>query len=152
MMNIKEKRIVVEPTEVLEDVPLEKSNLEKFTRIRTSMEEKTKQELVRFLRKKTDVFAWSHEDMLGIDQNVITHHLNVSLFYKLVHQKKRVFALKRHNKRGDLEVRSKFIREVYYPDWLVNVVMVKKSNGNWRMCVDFTNLYKICPKDSYSFP
>ena len=41
-MNIKEKRTVVEPTEVLEDVPLEKSNLEKFTRIRTSMEEKTK--------------------------------------------------------------------------------------------------------------
>lgn len=45
-MNIKEKRIAMEPTEVLEDVPLEKSNLEKFTRIRTSMEEKIKQELV----------------------------------------------------------------------------------------------------------
>ena len=45
-MNIEEKRTIVEPTEVLEDVPLEKSNLEKFTRIRTSMEEKIKQELV----------------------------------------------------------------------------------------------------------
>ena len=31
-----------------------------------------------------------------------------------------------------------FIREVFYPDWLANVVMVKKSNGKWRMCVDFT--------------
>ena len=77
-MNIEEKRTIVEPTEVLEDVPLEKSNPEKFTRIRTSMEEKTKQELVWFLRKKTYVFAWSHEDMLGIDPNVITYHLNVS--------------------------------------------------------------------------
>ena len=44
-----------------------------------------------------------------------------------------------------------FIREVYYPDWLANVVMVKKSNGKWRMYVDFTNLNRACPKDSYPF-
>ena len=44
-----------------------------------------------------------------------------------------------------------FIREVYYPDWLANVVMVKKANGKWRMCVDFTDLNKACPKDSYPF-
>ena len=46
----------------------------------------------------------------------------------------------------------KFIREVYYPDWLANVVMVKKANGKWRMCVDFTDLNKACPKDSYPLP
>ena len=45
-----------------------------------------------------------------------------------------------------------FIRKVYYPDWLANVVMVKIANGKWRMCVDFTNLNKACPKDSYPFP
>ena len=44
---------------------------------------------------------------------------------------------------------AKFIREVYYLDWLANVVMVKKANGKWRMCVDFTDLNKPCPKDSY---
>ena len=38
---------------------------------------------------------------------------------------------------------------MYYPDRLANVIMVKKANGNWRMCVDFTNLNKACPKDSY---
>ena len=47
---------------------------------------------------------------------------------------------------------TKFIREVYYLDWLANVVMVKKANGKWRMGVDFTNLNKACPKDSYSLP
>ena len=47
---------------------------------------------------------------------------------------------------------AKFIREVYYPDWLANVVMLKKANGKWRMCVDFTYLNKTCPKDSYSLP
>ena len=45
-----------------------------------------------------------------------------------------------------------FIREVYYPEWLENVVMVKKSNGKWRMCVDFTNLNKAYPKDSFPLP
>ena len=41
---------------------------------------------------------------------------------------------------------------MYYPDWLANVVMVKKANGKWRMCVDFTDLNKACPKDSYPLP
>ena len=45
-----------------------------------------------------------------------------------------------------------FIREVYYPNWLVNLVMVKKTNGKWRMCVDFTDLNRACPKDSYPLP
>ena len=41
---------------------------------------------------------------------------------------------------------------MYYLDWLVNVVMVKKVNDKWRMCVDFTDLNKACPKDSYLLP
>jgi len=49
-------------------------------------------------------------------------------------------------------VTAKFIQEIYYPDWLANVVMVKKPNGKWRMCVDFTDLNKACPKDSYTLP
>ena len=45
-----------------------------------------------------------------------------------------------------------FIKEVYYPEWLANVIMVKKSNGKWRMCVDFTNLNRTYPKDSFPLP
>ena len=45
-----------------------------------------------------------------------------------------------------------FIREVYYPDWLANVVLVKKANGKWRMCVDFMDLNKACLKDSFPLP
>ena len=46
---------------------------------------------------------------------------------------------------------ASFIREVYYPDWLVNVVLVKKVNGKWRICADFTDLNKACPKDSFPY-
>jgi hypothetical protein len=49
-------------------------------------------------------------------------------------------------------LKARFIREVYYPDWLANVVLVKKSNGKWRMCIDFTDLNKACPKDSFPLP
>ena len=45
-----------------------------------------------------------------------------------------------------------FIKEVYYPKWLANAVMVKKANKKWRMCVDFTDLNNTCPKDSFPLP
>ena len=45
-----------------------------------------------------------------------------------------------------------FIREVYYPDWLANVVMDKKANRKLRMCVDFTDLNRACLKDSSPLP
>ena len=44
------------------------------------------------------------------------------------------------------------IREVQYPEWLANVVMVPKKNGSWRMCIDFTTLNKVCPKDEFPLP
>ena len=47
---------------------------------------------------------------------------------------------------------ANFIREVYYPEWLANIVMVKKANGKWRMCVDFTDLNSDYSKDSFPVP
>jgi hypothetical protein len=44
------------------------------------------------------------------------------------------------------------IREVTYPEWLTDTVMMKKANGKWRMCIDFTDLNKACPKDEFPFP
>ena len=67
----------------------------------------------------------------------------------LYDRKKRVFAHERDNvikeEMQKLTV-AKFIREVYYPDWLANVIMVKKANGKWRMCVDFTESKQGLPQ------
>ena len=67
----------------------------------------------------------------------------------------RIFAPE-HNRAITKEVEklleADFIREVFYLDWLANMVMVKKSNGKWRMCVDFTDLNKACLKDSFPLP
>ena len=151
-MNIEEKRIVIEPIEALEDISLDEDDPEKSTRIGTDLEEKIKKDLIHFLRENIDVFARSHEDMPGINPSVITQHLNIYPSFKPVRQKKRVFAPERDNTIKE-EVQkltlAKFIREIYYPNWLANVVMVKKANSKWRMCVDFTDLNKACLKDSY---
>ena len=93
--------------------------------------------------------------MIWIDPSVIVHKLNVSPSFPPIRQKKRVFA-QEWDKAITEEVRklleADFIREVYYPDWLANVIMVKKANGKWRMCVDSTDLNKARPKDSDPFP
>ena len=77
--------------------------------------------------------------MPGINTEVIAHKLNVNPSTSLVKQKRRVFALERNAavmEEVDKLLKAGFIREVYYPEWLVNVVMVKKSTGKLQMCVD----------------
>jgi hypothetical protein len=45
-----------------------------------------------------------------------------------------------------------FIKEVFHPEWLANPVLVRKTGGKWRMCVDYTGLNKACPKVPYPLP
>jgi exonuclease I len=90
--------------------------------------------IVSFLRKNADVFAWSHDDMLGINTEVIAHKLNVNPSTSPIKQKRRVFAPERNTvvmEEVDKLLKAGFIREVYYLEWLANVVMVKKSTGKW---------------------
>uniref|UniRef100_A0A2N9FT45 Uncharacterized protein n=1 Tax=Fagus sylvatica TaxID=28930 RepID=A0A2N9FT45_FAGSY len=111
--------------------------------------------LISFLKSNLDVFAWTHDDMPGIDPATICHRLNVDPSIRPIKQKRRVFAPDKNQAISDKVEKlltAGFIREVFYPDWLANVVMVKKANGKWRMCVDFTDLNKACPKDSFPLP
>jgi hypothetical protein len=93
--------------------------------------------------------------MPGIDETIITHKLSISLETKPVSQKKRKMGEERRATIVEEVTKLKeagFIEEIKYPSWLANVVMVKKANGKWRMCVDFTDLNKACPKDPYPLP
>jgi hypothetical protein len=137
----------------LEEVPVD--GLGRMVRIGSQLDADLKVLLVAFLRDNTEFFTWSHKYMTGIDPSVMVLKLNVDLDYRLVKQNRRSYSSKRN--RAIMEeveklLQSGFIREVYYPDLLASVVMVKKSNGKWRMCVDFTNLNKVYPKDSFPLP
>ena len=110
--------------------------------------------LIHFLKHNKDVFAWKQEDMGGIDP-ATSHRLNVSPSFKPVKQKRRSFAPERQKEINEevgklLQVGE--IREVEYPEWLANVVLVKKVNGKWRLYIDFTDVNRACPKDSFPLP
>jgi len=93
--------------------------------------------------------------MPGIDPDFLCHRLTMDTKIRPV----------RHRRRKFNEERCQVIREetqkllsvghiieIQYMEWLANVVPVKKANGKWRMCVDFTDLNKACQKDSYPLP
>ena len=93
--------------------------------------------------------------MGGIDPAIITHRLNVSPSFKPVKQKRRSFAPERKkaiNEEVEKLLQAGAIREVEYPEWLANIVLVKKANGKWRLCIDFTDVNRACPKDSFPLP
>ena len=86
---------------------------------------------------------------------MITHKLNVNPSFKPVKQKRRSFAPKRQkaiNEEIGKLLQAKAIREVEYPEWLANVLLVKKVSGKWRLCIDFTYINRACPKESFPLP
>ena len=93
--------------------------------------------------------------MPGIPREVIKHHLAVRPDARPVKQKVRRQAPERQEfireQVGKL-LDAGFIREVLHPDWLANPVIVPKANGKLRMCVDYTDLNKACPKDPFPLP
>ena len=128
---------------------------EKFFQVGVQLPPLEKEELVTFLRKNIDVFAWSAYEAPGVDSNFICHHLNVN---PSVTPKKQPSwcSSKEHFDAVKEEVvklkRARAIKEVFYPEWLANTVVVKKKNRKWRVCVDFTDLNKTCPKDPFPIP
>nr|XP_023896956.1 uncharacterized protein LOC112008835 [Quercus suber] len=106
--------------EKLETVKLVEEDPSKTTHVGMNLSPKTKESIILFLKNNLDVFAWSHEDMLGIPANIIQHRLNVDPEKKPVQQKRRVFAPKRNKAVTDKVnklLAANFIREVYYPEW-----------------------------------
>ena len=90
-----------------------------------------------------------------IDPAIITHRLNVSPSFKPIKQKRRILAPERQkaiNEEVGKLLQEGAIREVKYLEWLANVVLVKKENGKWRLCIDFTDINQACPKDSFPLP
>ena len=94
-MCIGEQRTTAEPVEELEEVVIDESRPGRTTRMGTLASPIIRQDLASFLRMNQDVFAWSHEDMPGIDPSVIVHRLNVNPASSSIRQKKRVFAQER---------------------------------------------------------
>ncbi|GKU91005.1 hypothetical protein SLEP1_g4936 [Rubroshorea leprosula] len=97
-------------------------------KIGTKLTEEERAELLEFLRVNQNMFAWTTNEMPGISkQAAIDEEIQKLL-------------------------QAGFIRRVEYSEWVSNPILVKKPNGKWRMCIDFTNLNEACPKDPHPLP
>ena len=119
------------------------------------MEDGDKIKMLLFLIQNVNVFAWSSYEVPGVDSEFIVHKLNVDPLFPPKKQKPRRSA-KEHVEAVRMEVRrlkeDGAIREIFFTEWLANTVVVRKKNGKWRVCIDFTDLNRACLKDPFPMP
>ncbi|KAK4838240.1 hypothetical protein QYF36_012171 [Acer negundo] len=143
------------PTEQLEEIPFSKEDPTKVVKIGGALDQEVRRSLIGLIEEYSDIFAWSHDEMPGIPLNLATQRLEVDATFKQVKQKMRHFNAERNaavHEEVDKLIKARFIKDSRYPEWIANMVMVTKANGKWRMCMDYTDLNRACPKDSFPLP
>ncbi|GAA0146984.1 hypothetical protein LIER_06798 [Lithospermum erythrorhizon] len=85
----------------------------------------------------SDILYLSTYDKLGLPRNMLQTMHTPLTDYRI---------------EVEMLLKGDAIHELQFPKWIANVVLVKKSNGTWRMYTDFTSLNKACPKDFYPLP
>ncbi|KAD1592681.1 hypothetical protein E3N88_42586 [Mikania micrantha] len=126
-----------------------------IVKVGSHLTNKCKTALKEMLIRHCDIFAWTPRDMWGIPRSQAEHRINARTSCKPVKQKRRNMGIERS--RAVIEETKKLLlagiaREVQYPAWTSNPVMVRKSDGKWRMCIDFKDVNKATPKDCYPLP
>ena len=101
------------------------------------------------------MFAWQESYIPSVPREVIEHHLVVCPHARPIKQKVRKQALERQEfiveEIKKLEVAG-LVKGVLHPMWLANPVVVRKANVKWRLCIDYTDINKACPKDPFPLP
>ncbi|GKB39290.1 hypothetical protein Tco_0884232 [Tanacetum coccineum] len=131
--------------------------------IEKQLPEHFEKELQNILKSNADVFAWTHVDMTEIPRTIMVegkpfnteHKLNEYSHVKPIKQNKRGLGPDRNMaacKETKELTKAGILQKVKHQTWVANPVMVKKSDGGWRMCVDFTDINKAYPKDCYPLP
>nr|XP_043629940.1 uncharacterized protein LOC122601246 [Erigeron canadensis] len=123
--------------------------------IGSQLPRRIKEELIHLLKNNLDVIAWQTSDMIGVPRELAKHALNANPNISPIRQKKRGMSQDRSKaacEQVNEMVKAGILREVKYQTWVANPVMVKKPDGSWRLCVDFKDINKVCPKDNYPLP
>jgi len=142
----------LEPVE--ETTPLELPNGH-FIKLGTGLESEEHDIITPILVGNMNLFAWSTPDLPGVDPQVASHKLSIYKKAQYISQKKcKLDEERRLAAKAEVDklLSAGFIEEAHYTTWLSNVVLVKKANDKWQMCVDYTDLNKACPRDAYPLP
>ena len=150
-----ETREIKPHEEILETVNLGEDGEEKHVKIGTSLTKEMQEQLCSLLREFKDVFAWSYQDMTGLDPDIVQHKLPLKPECSPIKQK-----LRRMKPEMTLKIKEEvekqfnagFLAVVKYPQWVANVIPVLKKGGKVRMCVDYWDLNRASPKDDFPLP
>ncbi|KAE8716079.1 hypothetical protein F3Y22_tig00110156pilonHSYRG00339 [Hibiscus syriacus] len=124
-------------------------------KIGTTLSVGGRQDLIELLQEYKDVFAWSYEDMPGLDTELVVHKLPIKPECKPVQQKLRrmrpemLLKIKEEVKK---QFDAGFLKVAKYPEWVANIVPVPKKDGKVRMFVDYRDLNRASPKDNFPLP
>ncbi|XP_075633491.1 uncharacterized protein LOC142605950 [Castanea sativa] len=140
----------IEETEVI-NLADEGKN-EKLGKIGVNFPKDMKLELIVLLKEFKEIFAWSYQDMLGLDTEIVVHRIPVKLECPPVRQ-----ALRRMKSEIVLKIKEEveqqlkagFLTVIAYSDWVTNIVPVPKKDEKLRMCVDYRDLNRVSPKDNF---
>ena len=128
---------------------------DRYFRIGKSLQVEDQVKVLLSLIQNLDVFAWNLYEVPRVDPTFITHRLNLDPLVTPKKQKPRRSA-KPHVEAVKEEVKklkqARAIKEVFFPEWLYNTVVVKKKIEKWRICVDFTDLNRASSKDPFLVP
>ena len=110
--------------------------------------------LIQMLHDYVEIFAWSYEDMPGLDTDIVVHRLPTKEDYPSVKQKVRRMRPEMSEKIKDEVMKqfdAGFLVVTSYRQWVANVVPVPKKDGKVRMCVDYKDLNRASPKDDFLY-
>ncbi|KAJ8421433.1 hypothetical protein Cgig2_031354 [Carnegiea gigantea] len=137
------------PNEDTEEISLTEGDIKRTIKVDRALSQEIKASLVELLRKHQDVFAFSTDEMPGIDPAIISHHLNINPNVKPVKQKKRMFSAKKNKaiiEEVDKLLKAGFIQACQYPEWLLTSLWLKRLMGHGECAWTLLISTKLAPK------
>uniref|UniRef100_A0A2N9G657 Uncharacterized protein n=1 Tax=Fagus sylvatica TaxID=28930 RepID=A0A2N9G657_FAGSY len=115
-----------------------------------------KEALIALLREFHEIFAWSYQDMPGLDTDIVVHKIPLKARMQ-ARQSKHCDGMKpevilKIKEEVEKQLKAGFLSTVTYSDWVANIVPVPKKDGKVRMCVDYRDLNRASPKDNFPLP
>jgi len=150
-----EEKAIQPHQEEIELVNLGTEDNKREIKVGAALEEGVKKRIFQLLREYADIFAWSYEDMPGLDPHIVEHRIPTRPECPPVRQKLRrtcpdmALKIKREVQK---QIDAGFLMTVEYPEWVANIVPVPKKDGKVRMCVDYRDLNKASLKDNFPLP
>ncbi|RDX90186.1 hypothetical protein CR513_27978, partial [Mucuna pruriens] len=143
------------PVRDLESVSLQEETAGREVRIGKQLPPASRAKLLELLKEYTDIFAWSYQDMPGLDRQIVEHRLPLLPGATPIRQQ-----LRRMKPEVALKIKDEvekqwnagFLAVAHYPKWVANIVPVPKKDGKVRMCVDYRDLNRASPKDNFPLP